>query len=60
MSYFLKKKFFCTLRISVKNNRLSISFSLHFLNQLALLVSRKTLETHLFPGARLSPFLGHG
>lgn len=47
MSYCLK--FFCTLRILVRNNRLSVSFSLCFLNQLALPFSSETLENPCVP-----------
>lgn len=48
-------KFVCTLRISVKNNRMSISFSLCFLNQLALLISRAVLGNPSVPSSTAFP-----
>lgn len=48
-------KFICTSRISVKNNRMSISFSLCFLNQLALLISRAMLGNPSVPSSTAFP-----
>lgn len=56
MSYFLKC--FCTLRISVKDNRLSISFSLCFLSHFALLISSETLGNPSVPRGTAVPISG--